>query len=526
MSVLELHELTYRYPGAAAPALDRVSLTIEEGEFVIVAGLSASGKSTLLGLACGIVPHFHGGTLAGDAEVCGLDLEYNGPAELATHVGALFQDPETQVLMGTPRAELAFPLENRGFDAVATARGVEEAALALGVSALLDRRTNTLSGGELQRVALGAALAGHPRLLALDEPTSQLDPVAGDELLGLLRRLNEEWGTAVLLAEHRLERCLAAADRVVVLDAGRIACDAPPSEFLDWAHGAAPSLETPAARLVASLGLDPPPTGVKQARATLARPNLLPPAGEPPPLPRRERRSRRTEDAVLRFDGVWHELDRGPTILAAVSLAVRAGELIALLGRNGAGKSTLLRHAAGLLAPTRGRVSATGHVALLLQDPSAYFTHERVADELPPAELKAAGLEHLGDRQPRDLSGGERQRLALALIAADEAAVLCLDEPTRGMDRRAKAQLASALKARAAAGAAVIVATHDPEFAAAFATRAILLAGGRILADAPPANLLAGGWYFATETARVLRGHAGALTPDQGAAALTAWTAA
>ena len=233
MSVLALHELTYRYPGAAAPALDRVSLTIEEGEFVIVAGLSASGKSTLLGLACGIVPHFHGGTLAGEAEVCGLDLEHNGPAELAAHVGALFQDPETQVLMGTPRAELAFPLENRGFDAVATARGVEEAALALGVSALLDRRTNTLSGGELQRVALGAALAGHPRLLALDEPTSQLDPVAGDELLGLLRRLNEEWGTAVLLAEHRLERCLAAADRVVVLDAGRIVGSGTHTELLE-----------------------------------------------------------------------------------------------------------------------------------------------------------------------------------------------------------------------------------------------------------------------------------------------------
>ncbi len=526
MSVLALHELTYRYPGAAAPALDRVSLTIEEGEFVVVAGLSASGKSTLLGLACGIVPHFHGGTLTGEAEVCGLDLEHNGPAELAAHVGALFQDPETQVLMGTPRAELAFPLENRGFDAVATARGVEEAALALGVSALLDRRTNTLSGGELQRVALGAALAGHPRLLALDEPTSQLDPVAGDELLGLLRRLNEEWGTAVLLAEHRLERCLAAADRVIVLDGGRIACDAPPSEFLDWAHDAAPSLETPAARLVASLGLDPPPTGVKQARATLARHNLLPPAGEPPPLPQPIRRSRRSREAVLRFDGVWHELDRGPTILAAVSLAVAPGELIALLGRNGAGKSTLLRHAAGLLASDprprerygSRRAPAPGPLRLL---------HARARRRRAPRRGATGRRSRAPPRAPaaRPLRG-ERQRLALALVAADEAAVLCLDEPTRGMDRQAKAQLASALEGRAAGGAAVIVATHDPEFAAAFATRAILLAGGRILADAPPANLLAGGWYFATETARVLRGHAGALTPEQGARALTAWAAA
>jgi energy-coupling factor transporter ATP-binding protein EcfA2 len=520
VSVLALRELSYSYPDAGRPALDRVNLTVEEGEFVVVAGLSAGGKSTLLRLASGIVPHFHGGTLTGEAEICGLSLEHHGPGELAAHVGTLFQDPETQVLMGTPRAELAFPLENRGFDAVATARGVEEAALALGIAPLLDRRTHTLSGGELQRVALGAALAGRPRLLVLDEPTSQLDPVAGDELLGLLRRLNEEWGTTILLAEHRLERCLTAADRVVVLDAGRIVCDAPPSEFLDWAHDRAPSLETPAARLIASLGLDPPPAGVKQARATLARHDLLPAPADPPALPEPAARRRPKQPPALRFEGVWHELDHGPTILAAISLTLAPGELIALLGRNGAGKSTLLRHAGGLLQPTRGRVTAAGHVALLLQDPSAYFTHERVADELPPAELAAAALGHLSDRQPRDLSGGERQRLALALIAADEAAVLCLDEPTRGMDRKAKADLATHLKARAGAGTTVIVATHDPEFAASFATRAVLLAGGRILADAPPANVLAGGWYFATETARILRGHAGALTPEEGRAAL------
>ncbi|MGD0198242.1 MAG: ATP-binding cassette domain-containing protein [Solirubrobacteraceae bacterium] len=524
MNALELRELSYTYPGAPAPALVDLNLTIPEGELVIVAGLSASGKSTLLGLASGIVPHFHGGTLAGRAEVCGLDLREHGPAQLAVHVGTLFQDPETQVLMGTPRAELAFPLENRGFDQVAVARSVEEVALALGIESLLEQRTPTLSGGELQRVALGAALAGRPRLLALDEPTAQLDPVAGDELLGLLRRLNEEWGTTILLAEHRLERCLAAADRVIALEQGRLVCNAPPAQFLDWAHDNSRTLETPAARLIASLGLDPPPTGVKQARATLARHGLLPAqaaqpvATEPPAKPRRRHRSDR--DAPLRFEKVWHEVPRGRAILAAVTLTIEPGELVALLGRNGAGKSTLLRHAAGLMAPTRGKLTSAGHVALLLQDPSAYFTHDRVAGELPGAALQAAGLGHLAQRNPRDLSGGERQRLALALVGADEASVLCLDEPTRGMDRQAKADLAAHLRERAAAGAAVIVATHDPEFAAAFATRAILMADGRILADAPPAAILSGGWYFATETARVLGGHAGALTPEQGVAAL------
>jgi energy-coupling factor transport system ATP-binding protein len=524
VSVFELQDVTYRYPDAAAPALDAVSLSVGEGELVVLAGLSASGKSTLLGVASGVVPHFHGGTFAGRAEVCGLDLRAAGPARLAEHVGTLFQDPETQVLMASVRAELAFPLENRGHDAVAVARGVEEVALALGIEGLLDRQTATLSGGELQRVALAAALAGRPRLLVLDEPTSQLDPVAGDELLSLLRRLNEEWGTTILLAEHRLERCLAAADRVVALEHGRIVCDAPPSVFLDWAHDAAPALETPGARLISSLGLEPPPAGVKSARATLRSHGLLP---EPAPpsfaRPPRGHRRRRGEPAPpLRFERVWHELPAGRSILAAVSLEVAPGELVALLGRNGAGKSTLLRHAAGLLEPTRGKVSATGHVALLLQNPGAYFIHDRVSEELPEAVLRSAGLGQLAARHPRDLSGGERQRLALAIVGGDSASVLCLDEPTRGMDRQAKAELAALLRDRAGAGAAVIVATHDPEFAASFATRAVLMADGRVIADAPPAEILCGGWYFATETARILGGHGGALTAEQGLAALRA----
>jgi energy-coupling factor transport system ATP-binding protein len=522
--ILELHRVSYHYPNATSPALDAVTLTISEGELVLLAGLSASGKTTLLGLASGVVPHFHGGRFAGRASVCGLDLRDAGPAKLAEHVGTLFQDPETQVLMSTVRAEIAFPLENSGHDATAVARGVEEVALALGIESLLDRSTPELSGGELQRVALAAALAARPRLLVLDEPTSQLDPVAGDELLSLLRRLNEEWGTTILLAEHRLERCLGAADRVIVLDHGAVACDAPPSDFLAWAHAAAPALETPGASLIVGLGLQPPPVGVKAARATLACHGLLPPPAPPTfaTTPRPSRRARRqVPTPALSFNRVWHELPAGRATLAGVSLDIAPGELVALLGRNGAGKSTLLRHAASLLKPTRGTITTTGRVALLLQNPGAYLIHDDVGDELPRAALEAAGLGRLIGRHPRELSGGERQRLALAIVGADDAAVICLDEPTRGMDRQAKADLASDLRSRAAAGASVIVATHDPEFAASFATRAVLMGDGRIIADAPPPAILSGGWYFATETARILGGHAGALTAPQGIAALT-----
>jgi len=524
MNALELAAVTYTYPGASAPALRELTLELAQGEFVVLAGGSAAGKSTLLGVACGLVPHFHGGRFDGHAEVCGMSLREHGPAALAAEVGTLFQDPETQVVMATVRAELAFPLENRGHGAVAVARGVEEVALALGIEALLERSIVDLSGGELQRVALGAALAGRPRLLVLDEPTSQLDPVAGDELLSLLRRLNEEWGTTILLAEHRLERCLGAADRVIALERGAVVCDAAPGGFLQWAHAAAPSLETPGATLVAGLGLSPPPVGVKQARATLRAAGLLPEREAPAERqrPPRWRRRERGQQPSLRLRRVWHELTDGPAILAGVSLSVAAGERVVLLGRNGAGKSTLLRHAAGLAAPTRGRVERSGRVALLLQNPGDYFIHDRVGDELDAVALERSGLGTLADRHPRDCSGGERQRLALAIVTAGAPApaVLCLDEPTRGMDRTAKATLAQALVGFSEHGVAVLVATHDPEFAAAFATRAVLLADGRVLADSSPEELLSGGWYFATETARILGGHRGILTPAQALAQL------
>ena len=542
MSVLELDAVTYTYPGAPVPALDGVTLEIPHGQLAVVTGTSGSGKSTLLRTASGLVPHFHGGTFAGTATVGGLDTREHGPGELSAVVGTLFQDPETQVVMTTVRAEVAFGLENRGEPPAAVARAVEEVALALGIAHLLDRATDELSGGELQRVALGAALAGRPMLVVLDEPTSQLDPVAGDELIGLLRRWNEDFDTAIVLSEHRLERCLATADRVIAMRDGRVACDAPPDEFLAWAGRDATALQTPGARLLEGLGISPVP-GVKRARAALRERGLLPTsqsgaeAGRPaeagslagtrpragPLAALRSRRDRAREaDSALEFRGVWHELRSGPVILRDVSLRVAPGERVALMGRNGAGKSTLLRHAAGLQEPTRGAVRHQGRVALLLQNPNDYLVHERVSQEASDQQLRRVGLDpgEFANRHPRELSGGERQRLALAIVLGDgedPAAVVCLDEPTRGMDRERKGQLAELL---CALDAAVLVATHDPEFVAAFAQRVVLLADGAVIADGPTREVLAGGSYFATETARILSGWLGMLTATEGAAAL------
>jgi energy-coupling factor transport system ATP-binding protein len=266
---LAVEGLGYAYPHAPRPALVDVSLQVAPGEFVLLAGRSASGKSTLLKAACGLVPHFHGGEIEGEVQVADLDAIATGPGELAAVVGYLAQDPETQVVSTTVAAEIELPLELRGDAPSDRARAVEEVALALAIPHLLDRTVDTLSGGELQRVALAAALVTRPRLILLDEPTSQLDPVAGDELIWLLRRLNEEWGVAVLLAEHRLERCLAAADRVVAMEGGGISFDGAPAAFLAWASNNDPALTTPAARLFSLAGIEPLPVGVRDARQTL-----------------------------------------------------------------------------------------------------------------------------------------------------------------------------------------------------------------------------------------------------------------
>ncbi len=548
---LAIEGLTYSYPNASQPALADVSVQLAPGEFALLAGRSACGKSTLLRAACGLVPHFHGGEISGTVEVAGLNAISSGPGDLAAVVGYVAQDPETQVVSTTVAAEIELPLEMRGDPPSSRARAVEEVALALAIPQLLDRTVDTLSGGELQRVALAAALVTRPQLVLLDEPTSQLDPVAGDELVWLLRRLNEEWGVTILLAEHRLERCLAAADRVIAMASASISFDGAPRDFLAWAKDHDIALETPAARLFSLAGIDPLPVGVRDARRTLvaaehgSRGSGTPSSlnffggesaagsgGNAEKVQAVRRGSRSPVAAVVDAKGLWVELARDEAVsdvLRGVELKVERGERVALMGRNGAGKSTLLRAAAGLVDPVRGKIETPGEIALLTQNPSDYLVRERVGDELPGDEglaaLRVVGLEHAVDADPRDLSGGERQRLALAIALAgrmdgeEPPGLIALDEPTRGMDRALKGDLVELVGGLAEKGAGVVVATHDVEFAAGFAERVVLLGDGVVIADGPSAEVLSGGWYFATEVARVLD-RPGIVTPEQGAALL------
>jgi len=554
---LVIEHLSYGYPHADL-ALQDVSLTLPPGEFALLAGRSACGKTTLLRAACGLVPHFHGGEIEGSIHVAGLDAIASGPGELAAVVGYVAQDPETQIVSTTVAAEIELPLEMRGDPPASRARAVEEVALALAIPHLLSRTVDTLSGGELQRVALAAALVTRPELVLLDEPTSQLDPVAGDELIWLLRRLNEEWGVSILLAEHRLERCLAAADRVIAMDSGRVSFDGVPRDFLAWAQQADAALETPAARLFSLAGIEPLPVGVRDARQILSSPQTQlgrgvggwggprrsgvrfspqPPSRTAATFPGEKPSKRGTPptphpSAAAAIRDLWVELnsgDAGRDVLKGIDLTVERGETVALMGRNGAGKSTLLRTLAGLAEPVRGKAEAPSKIALLSQNPSDYLVRERVGDELPGdgglIALKTVGLEHAIDADPRDLSGGERQRLALAIALAGRMegdalpGLIALDEPTRGMDRARRSDLVELIEGLAGRGAGVVVATHDVEFAASFAQRVVLLGDGVVIADDSAAEILSGGWYFATEVARILD-LPDVITPEQGAARL------
>ncbi len=436
MALARLDQLTYWYPGAGAPALASLNLELEGG-LTLVGGASGSGKSSLLRVFNGLIPHFHGGRIAGGARVCGLDVLGTPTRVLARSAGFVFQDPEAQFVYGRVDREVAFALENLATPPDQMRDRVDRALESVGALHLRDRRIPTLSGGEKQRVALAAALALEPAILLLDEPASQLDAAGVAELAETCAGLARA-GIAVVLAEHRLEPFRAVATRRLALDGGR------------WCEPRA--------------GSAPVPTRV---------------AAAPGPV-------------------LWSLQDvaagpAGAPILTGVSLQGRAGEVLVLEGGNGSGKTTLLRTLAGLLAPLSGRVEREpGRVAYLPQDPGVILHRPTVraevaqtlawagSSERPEPLLDALGLAALAGRYPRDLSGGERQRAAAAAVVAGTPAIALLDEPTRGMDDFSRAAMAGLVGRLAASGCSVVMATHDRRLAAAVADRVARLEDGRV----------------------------------------------
>jgi energy-coupling factor transporter ATP-binding protein EcfA2 len=442
--IASLAGFRYWYPNSARPALDGIDLELAGG-LTLIAGASGSGKSSLLRVCNGLVPHFHGGTVAGGARVCGHDVISTPTRVLATHVGFVFQDPELQSVYARVDRDVAFGLENMG---VATSEMPERVASALaqtGISHLRGRAVATLSGGERQRLALAGALAMRPRVLVLDEPLAQLDEAGTRDLVAILGDLARA-GTAVVVAEHRFEQLGALPGRRIAMDGGRLVePDAYRSGRMSGAPGLAAQVRVP---------------GSSRGRVAWS------------------------------LDGVATGPTRTP-ILEGLSLAGHAGEVVAVVGPNGGGKTTLLRTIAGLLAPTAGTTERTpGRVAFLPQNPMALLHRPTVAAEVAwtlradrsggdaGGLITDLGLAHLAERDPRDLSSGERQRAAIAAVLAGAPDIALLDEPTRGMDDAARDALCRVVAKLRAGGCAVVLATHDRHLVAALADRTVTVSDG------------------------------------------------
>jgi len=525
--LIELAHVTYTYPDQAGPALADFSVAIHPGEFVLVVGPSGSGKSTFLRCLNGLVPHFYGGRWAGRARILGRDPVALAPRGMADLVGFVFQDPEAQFVVDTVEDELAFALENFALAPATMRKRVEEVLDQMTIAHLRDRRVGTLSGGEKQRVAIAAVLALQPEVLVLDEPTSQLDPQAAEEVLIALRHLNEDLGLTIILSEHRLERVVQYADRVLYLPGlGQPPLLADPRTVM-----AALPLVPPLIELGRRLGWQPLPLTIKEGRAQARR------LGEQ--IGKSANRQvatsanqQATSAPVVSVRGVYYAYD-GHAALRGVSLEAAPGEFVALMGRNGSGKSTLLKQLVGLQKPDRGQVFITDldtrrapleeiirTVGYVPQHPAALLFQESVTDELaftrrshrlpadPAADrqlLARLGLDAVAGRNPRDLSGGEQQRAALAAILAAGPRIILLDEPTRGLDYEQKHRLAALLQELKREGRTIIMATHDVELAAACADRVVLMAEGQIVVDGPARQVMSDSQVFSSQINKLFR---------------------
>ena len=516
-ALIEWQGLTFRYPNSDATVLREVNLEIEEGEFILVVGPSGVGKSTLLRTLNGLVPHFSGGRISGHVRVAGHDPIAEGPHHMSPIVGFVQQDPETQFVVDTVEDELAFGMENQGLPQTRMRKRIEKVLDQLSISHLRQRRIHSLSAGEKQRVAIGSVLTLQPKVLVLDEPTSQLDPQAAEKVLTTLRQLSKDLGLTIVLSEHRLERIVQYADRLIYLPAAN---EPPligkPEEVLLQIPFAPPLVQ-----LAKAFHWKPMPLTIQAARPFAAQLNLRP--VQPTAY-------KKNEATRIEVHDLWYDYG-GIEALRGLDLRAGKGELIALMGRNGSGKTTLLKHLVGLLQLKRGHVVVNGldtrkatvetliqHVGYVPQDPSSLLfadtvhqelTFTRHAHGLPPVDmdgwLKTLGLIGLGKRYPRDLSVGERQRVALGAILVAEPSILLLDEPTRGLDPLEKHALAEFLRDQTKQGHTVIMATHDVELAARAAQRVIIMSGGQVVMDGPTREVMSQALAFASQVNQLFR---------------------
>lgn len=524
MAVFEIKHLCFSYPNEVRPALDDVNLTVEPGEFVLLCGLSGCGKTTLLRqMKPALSPH---GTSEGTVLFNGKPLEECSPRTQAADIGYVMQLPEEQIVTDKVWHELAFGLESLGCSTQTVRLRTAEMASFFGIEAWFDRDTSELSGGQKQLLNLASILAMQPKVLLLDEPTSQLDPIAAADFLAAVKKVNTELGVAVVITEQRLQDVFPMADRVVVLDDGKVLLNEPPrkagEELLRRNHPMAQALP-PSMRIYSGVNRQEQdafiPMTVREGRrwleALLADKTRYDNPEETPPVIKKEPAVRLTE--------CWFSYDKNaPDVLRNLSLDIPESELFCIVGGNGTGKSTALGLIAGIYQPYRGKVRVNGRVSMLPQNPQSLFLKSRVGEDMADAlgnghstaeterqvkkVAEMVGISALLNRHPYDLSGGEQQRAALAKVLLTKPDILLLDEPTKGLDFRFKAELARIIRGLTASGVTVIMVSHDIEFCAEYADECALFFNGSIVAQGCAREFFAGNSFYTTAASRLTRG--------------------
>ena len=528
MEILTLKNLSFSYPESDRKAIENISLSVREGEFIVICGRSGCGKTTLLRLLKNELAPV--GKREGEILFCGKAMDDIDAGTSAKSVGFVAQNPESQTVTDKVWHELAFGMENLGYDADEMRLRAGELANYFGINGWLHSDTATLSGGQKQLLALASVMALSPKILLLDEPTSQLDPIAASGFINTLQKINRELGMTVILSEHRLEEVFPIADRVVVMDEGKIVCSDEPEKVCGTLAKSPISAGFPSAARIFS-GLDGKgkcPLTVREGREFLS-------SFEKKSLPVEEEKP--SDEVAFSMKNVWQRYERNsPDILKGADIEVRRGEIFSLLGGNGSGKTTLISVIAGIEKAYRGKITILGKnikkygaelhrgiVAMLPQDVSTVFIKNTVRDDLfdicravgcskDEAGKKIAAIcaelsiTEVLSRHPYDLSGGEGQRAALAKILLTEPKILLLDEPTKGIDAFAKQTLMAILRRLSEGGVTVFIVTHDTEFAAEISDRCAMLFDGKVISPSCPQRFFGKNNFYTTSASRISRG--------------------
>lgn len=519
---IEFKDVSFRYAGSSDWALRDINLCIPRGETVLITGPSGSGKTTLCSCMNGLIPHFHEGELRGEVLVRGWHTAGTRIGVLASMVGMVFQDPESQLVAPTVVDEIAFGAENMGVLPEEIERRIEEALHMARLRGYEDRQPHLLSGGEQQACAIAAIYAMYPEIYVMDEPTSNLDPLGTQQVLSLVTQMTRQRGRTLVLVGHKLEEVLPLVDRVIVMHSGRIVRDGPVVEVL--AAGDIPGVfaRPPIVQLAQRLGVESCPLTADDLYPILAE-RLYPWASNPAPapaVPASAPGQKESGEAIIEVEDLWYAYGDGPPAVREVNLSVRRGEMVTILGRNGSGKTTLVRHLNGLLRPQRGRVVVLGqdvsqtttaqlarHVGFCFQNPDHQMIAFTVRDELafglkargaPPEEiarrsreaLAFVGLEGAIDQDVMELGKGQRQRLALAAVLTLEPGILVFDEPTTGQDPEMTEDIFRIMRRLNQAGTTILLITHQFDMAARFARRAVVMKEGQVVYDGPMADLV------------------------------------